>query len=185
MKNLNFGQKSKFCSKIGILAKNRNLGKKSKLLLKNLNFGQKSKFCSKIGILAKNGNLGQKSKLLLKNLNFGQKIEILLKNRNFGLKWNLGQKSKLLSEVWILTKDRNFMVKNHVFKWLPFAVKKVRNSDDISHVFFKRCDYEVGFNLIDEHLKTWDYQIHHFSAEFSTNLLFKRPPFVLSIFLSL
>jgi len=48
VKNRNFGQKSKFWSKIGILVKNRN-------------FGQKSKFWSKIEILVKNRNFGQKN----------------------------------------------------------------------------------------------------------------------------
>ena len=46
-KNRNFGQKSKFWSKIEILGKNRN-------------FGQKSKFWAKIEILGKNRNFGQK-----------------------------------------------------------------------------------------------------------------------------
>jgi len=46
--NPNFGQKSKFWSKIQIL-------------VKNPNFGQKSKFWSKIQILVKNPNFGQKS----------------------------------------------------------------------------------------------------------------------------
>jgi len=59
-------EKSKFCSKIEILVKNRN-------------FGQKSKFCSKIEILVKNRNFGQKSKFL-------SKIKIVVKNRNFGKK---------------------------------------------------------------------------------------------------
>jgi len=60
----NFGQKSKFWSKMEILFKNRN-------------FGQKSKFWSKIEVLAKHRNFGQKSKIW-------SKIEILVKNRNFG-----------------------------------------------------------------------------------------------------
>ena len=50
---LNFGQKSKFWSKIEILAKNRNYGKKSKfwrkieIFMENRNFGEKSKSCPK------------------------------------------------------------------------------------------------------------------------------------------
>ena len=51
-------RKSKCCSKLEILFKNRN-------------FGQKSKFCSKIEILVKNRNFGQKSK-------FGQKSLFLV-----------------------------------------------------------------------------------------------------------
>jgi len=50
VKNRNFGQKSKFWSKIDILVKSRN-------------FGQKSTFWSKVEILVKNRNFGQKSKL--------------------------------------------------------------------------------------------------------------------------
>jgi len=67
-KNLNFGQKSKFWSKI--LGNNRNLGK-------NLNCGLKSMFWPKIVIF------GEKMKVLVKNWNFEQKskfwskIEIL------------------------------------------------------------------------------------------------------------
>ena len=58
--NRNFGQKSKFWSKIEILVKNRNFGQKStfwsniEILVKNRNFGQKSTFWSKIEILVKN-----------------------------------------------------------------------------------------------------------------------------------
>ena len=43
-KNQNFDQKSKFCSEIEILVKNRNCGQKIEILVKNRNFGQKSKF---------------------------------------------------------------------------------------------------------------------------------------------
>jgi len=53
LKNPNFGQKSKFWSKIQIL-------------VRTPNFGQKSKFWSKIQILAKNPNFRLKYKLVLK-----------------------------------------------------------------------------------------------------------------------
>ena len=57
VKNPNFSQKKpNISSKIQILAKNQNIG-------------QKSKFCPKPKILAKNRNFGQKSKYQLQILN--------------------------------------------------------------------------------------------------------------------
>jgi len=44
VKNRNFGQKSKFWSKIEILVKNRNFGQKIEIVVKNRNFGQRYKF---------------------------------------------------------------------------------------------------------------------------------------------
>ena len=88
--NPNFGQKSKFLSKIQILVKNPNFGQKSKLwskiqiMIKNPNFGkkskfgQKSKFWLKIQISIKNPNFGQKSKFSCKN-------KMLVKNLNYSL----------------------------------------------------------------------------------------------------
>ena len=61
---INFSQKSKFWSKIQILAKHRNFVKKWCILVKNRNFGQKFKFCSKIEILFKNRNFSRKSILI-------------------------------------------------------------------------------------------------------------------------
>ena len=89
LKNLNFGQKSKFWSKIEILVKNRNFDQKSKFWLK-------VDFWLKIEILIRNRNFTQKSK-------FWSKIEILFKNRNFGQKSKFGQRShlKLYSQVLV------------------------------------------------------------------------------------
>jgi len=67
---------------VEILAKNRNVGQKSKFG-KNPNFSQKCKFRPKtkiletIQILAKNPKLNEKSK-------FSSKIKFLGKNQNFG-----------------------------------------------------------------------------------------------------
>ena len=75
MKNRNFGQKSKFWSKIEILVKNLNFGQKlveNRNLVQNRNFIRKSKFYSKIEILFENRNFGEKSK-------FGSKFEIVSK----------------------------------------------------------------------------------------------------------
>ena len=79
-KNGNFGQKSKFWSKIEILVKNW------KFLVKNWNYGQKLKYWSKIEILVKNGNFWSKIEILVKKWKLWSKIEILVKNRNFGQK---------------------------------------------------------------------------------------------------
>ena len=55
-----FFQKSKFCSKIAILAKNQNFGQKFEICPKKWNFHQKSKFSPKIEIFAKNRKYCQK-----------------------------------------------------------------------------------------------------------------------------
>ena len=58
--NRNFGENSRFWSKVEILFKIRNFGQKSKfcstvqMLVKGPNFGQKSQMCSKSKIMVKN-----------------------------------------------------------------------------------------------------------------------------------
>jgi len=79
----NFGQKSKFWSKIEILVKNQNL-------VKNRNFGQK------IEILDKNRNFGQKS--CTKKRHFGQQTNILVSSQTFGKNRNIGHTFEVLVE---------------------------------------------------------------------------------------
>ena len=95
--NRNFGQKSKFLTKIEILDKNRNFGQKSKFWTKIEKFEQKSKFWTKNEILNKNRKVWTKIEILDKNQNFGQ-------NRNFEFKskfWTKIQKEMLKYYLWI------------------------------------------------------------------------------------
>ena len=68
MKNRNFSEKQKFCSKIEILVKKRKL-EKTKIFFKNRNFGPK------IRILVKNLNFIEKQKIFDKSLNFKNKFQ--------------------------------------------------------------------------------------------------------------
>jgi len=87
VKNLNFGQKSKFWSNIKI-------------------WSTKSKFWSKIKIWSKNMNFDQKIQSLTKMLNFGQQIWILVKKFSFE---NVGK----IYYVLFFSRNNQLSVKNN------------------------------------------------------------------------
>ena len=79
IKNRNFGQRSKFWSKIQISVPNPKVWSKIEFLVNNSNFNPKSQ--TEIWILDRNLNFGQKFEfwteiwILDRNVNFGQKFE--------------------------------------------------------------------------------------------------------------
>ena len=115
VKNLNFGQKSKFWWKIQILVKNWNYGQKLIFWLKIENWFHYQNYGQKLKIF-KNQNLarnfGQKSKFGSK---FWSKIRNCLKNRN--LAKNVGQKvvqkSKFSSKIKNVVTKKKF-AKNQI-----------------------------------------------------------------------
>ena len=106
VKNRNFGQKSKFCSKIEILVKNQN-------------FVQKSKFWSKIEILVKNPNCGQKSKFA----KFWSWIVILVVIEISGQ--HFANKLAFLLNLVFVPKNQKTLVKTDVWSKIKTLVEKV------------------------------------------------------------
>ena len=97
--NPNFGQKSKFCSKILILVKIQ-IVVRIQIMVKNSNFSQKSKFCSKIKILVKYEKVAPKwncgkIKIRVKNPNCGQKFKFCTTMKIFGRKWKFWSKIRI------------------------------------------------------------------------------------------
>ena len=132
-----------FCQRLKFRAKSQ-FRSKIKILAKNWNFGRKLKFwpkCwSKIEISVENWNFDRKTEMLVENRNFGQKLKFWRKIEISFEKWNFGQKFKL----W--PKNRNVGGKSKVrskiktLRKIEILVKKKRNFSQLfEHLFF--CKY--------------------------------------------
>ena len=134
VKNRNFGQKSKFWSKIEILAKMENLVN---------NFGQKLKIWS--NILDKNRNIGERS-------NVWSQIEILVKTRNIRQKLenfcqNFCQKSECCQIMYIFATGFYFLTKISVI-WQHFHFRRKCPFLEKIQIFeISRTDQKIALNI--------------------------------------